>query len=113
MDMQMTLKPRLSEKTFGMSVATNTYTFEVPGDATKHTVARAVTAQFKVTVNEVNMVNTKGKPVRTVRKGGRPTNGKRSDVKKAYVTLKAGDTLPIFDTPDDGDKKAAKKKETK
>ncbi len=63
---------------------------------TKHTVARAVAAQFDVAVSEVNIVNVKGKAKRTVRKGGRPTNGKRSDVKKAYVTLTKVITLPLF-----------------
>jgi len=113
MEMQMILKPRLSEKTYGLSLASNTYTFEVPGDATKHTVARAVAAQFKVAVAEVNIVNVKGKAKRTVRKGGRPTNGKRSDVKKAYVTLAEGQSLPIFDVAEEGDAKSDKKKETK
>lgn len=97
MDKEMILKPRLSEKTYGLSMAGNTYTFQVPGDATKHTVARAVAAQFNVTVEDVNIINVKGKAKRTVRKGGRPTAGKRSDIKKAYVTLKEGDKLPIFD----------------
>ncbi len=97
MDKQLVLKPRLSEKSYGLSLTGNTYVFEVPSDANKHTVARGVAAQFEVTVTEVNIVNAKGKPKRTVRKGGRPTTGKRSDIKKAYVTLKQGDTLPFFD----------------
>lgn len=112
MDKQMILKPRLSEKTYGLSLTRNIYTFEVPGDATKHTVARAVAAQFNVTVEEVNVINVKGKAKRTVRKGGRPTNGKRSDIKKAYVTLKEGDKLPVFDAveaDEKADTKAAKK----
>lgn len=120
MEKQMILKPRLSEKTYALSVAGNVFSFEVPGDANKHTVARAVEAQFGVSVVEVNIINVKGKSVRTVRKGGRPTAGKRSDVKKAYVTLKDGDTLPFFDVeeeakPAKADKKAPKKaeKETK
>lgn len=111
MDKQMILKPRLSEKTYGLSLVGNTYTFQVPGDANKHSVARAVAAQFNVTVEDVNIINVKGKAKRTVRKGGRPTAGKRSDIKKAYVTLKEGDKLPIFDAieeDDKADKKAAK-----
>lgn len=120
MEKQLTLKPRLSEKTYAMSVAGNVFAFEVPGDTNKHIVARAVEAQFNVTVVDVNIVNVKGKTKRTVRKGGRPSMGKRSDVKKAYVTLKEGDKLPFFDVeeeakPAKADKKAAKKaeKETK
>jgi large subunit ribosomal protein L23 len=113
MDKQLILQPRLSEKTYGLSVVGNTYTFNVPGGANKHTVARAVAAQFDVTVENVNIVNVKGKAKRTVRKGGRAVMGQRSDVKKAYVTLKEGQSLPIFDVPEE-DKKADKAgKETK
>ena len=96
MDKQMIIKPRLSEKSFKESQATRTYAFEVPGDANKHSVARAVAAQFEVTVTNVNMTNIKGKPQRTVRKGGRAIVGRRSDLKKAYVTLAEGNSLPFF-----------------
>jgi large subunit ribosomal protein L23 len=116
MDKFMVLKPRISEKTYMMSEATRTYVVEVPGSANKDTVAKAVAAQFGVTVETVNIINVKGKTKRTVRKGGRPTMGKRSDFKKAYVTLKEGDKLPFFAEAEAeaDDKKATKKeKETK
>lgn len=121
MDKFMVLKPRISEKTYMMAEARRTYVVEVPGDANKDTVAKAVAAQFGVNVETVNIVNVKGKTKRTVRKGGRPTMGKRSDFKKAYVTLKEGESLPFFAEPeaeaksaDKKDKKTAKKeKETK
>jgi large subunit ribosomal protein L23 len=111
MDKFMTLRPRISEKTYAMSEATNTYVVEVPGNANKDTVAKAVAVQFGVTVETVNIIVVKGKTKRTVRKGGRPTMGKRSDFKKAYVTLKEGDKLPFFAEPEEEktDKKAAKK----
>lgn len=112
MEKFMTLKPRISEKTYALSLARNTYVVEVPTDANKDTVAKAVAAQFGVTVETVNVIIVKGKTKRTVRKGGRPTMGKRADVKKAYVTLKEGDKLPFFADPDEekkADKKAAKK----
>jgi large subunit ribosomal protein L23 len=93
----MTLKPRLSEKTYGMSEALNVYTFEVPVGATKHTVAAAVKAQYDVVPVSVRIANIPGKAVRTYRKSARKTEtGKRSNVRKAYVTLKEGDKLPIF-----------------
>jgi large subunit ribosomal protein L23 len=113
------LKPRLSEKTFGLAQAKTVYVFDVPGDANKQVIAAAVTAQFDVTVIAVNIVNIKGKAKRTVRKGGRAVSGQQSDRKKAYVTLKEGQKLPFFDTPEDdkknkkADKKAAKKEEKK
>jgi len=97
MDKHMILKPRMSEKAFATSQVLNTYVFVVPGDATKHTVARAVAAQFEVTVESVNIVNVKGKAKRTISRGGRrQAQGRQSDTKKAYVTLKQGDSLPFF-----------------
>ena len=56
----------------------------------------AVATQFEVTVTDVRITNIAGKLKRTVRKGGRAVTGRRSDVKKAYVTLKDGDSLPFF-----------------
>lgn len=114
MDKLMVLKPRMSEKTYGLSQVGNVYVFTVPEGATKQSVAAAVKAQFAVTVLNVNIAVVKGKAKRTIRKGGRPTMGQRSDMKKAYVTLKDGDKLPFFETEDDKksdkkDKKAGKK----
>jgi len=92
----MTLRPRLSEKSYGLSQLRNTYVFDVPSDANKITVAAAVAAQYGVTVKSVNLLNQDGKVKRTVRKGGRSITGTRSDYKKAYVTLNQGESLPIF-----------------
>ncbi len=115
MEKNVILRPRLSEKTFGLAGAHTVYVFDVPKEANKHTIAAAVAVQFGVTVVNVNMTNIKGKPKRLIRKGGRPVNGRRSDIKKAYVTLKEGEKLPFFEDPEadkKADKKAAKK-ETK
>lgn len=115
MDKQMVLKPRMSEKTFGLSQTGNVYVFTVPGSANKQSVATAVAAQFGVSVTNVNIANVKGKQKRTVRKRTRPVMGQRSDTKKAYVTLKEGDKLPFFEVEDDkkkSDKKAEKKADT-
>jgi large subunit ribosomal protein L23 len=117
MDKFMVLKPRISEKTYMLSQTNNTYVVEVPGNANKDTITKAMAAQFGVTAVTVNVINVKGKPKRTVRKGGRPAQGRRSDFKKAYVMLKEGESLPFFADPEEdkkSDKKAAKKeKETK
>ena len=97
MDKTMILKPRLSEKAFATSQALNTYVFVVPTDATKHTIARAVASQFEVTVEDVNVVTVKGKAKRSISRGGRRVaNGTQKTIKKAYVTLKQGDSLPFF-----------------
>jgi large subunit ribosomal protein L23 len=107
-NLEIVLKPRMSEKAYGVSQARNTFVFDVDGDANKHTVARAVAEQYAVTVQTVRIINVKGKVKRTVRKGGRPTMGRQSDTKKAYVTLKAGDTLPIFAAMEEAEAKEAK-----
>jgi len=90
--------PRISEKAYAMSQRENikTYVFEVPTSANKHTVARSVTMQFDVVVTSVRTTTHKGKVKQSYRKGGRPIAGVRNDVKKAYVTLRAGDALPLF-----------------
>jgi large subunit ribosomal protein L23 len=114
------LRPRLSEKTYLLGTTKRVYVFDVPADANKHSIADAVAAQFEVTVTNVNITNIKGKAKRLIRKNGRAINGQRSDVKKAYVTLMEGQSLPFFDEPEaekkdkKADKKAAKAaKETK
>jgi large subunit ribosomal protein L23 len=107
------LKPRLSEKAYGLSQTANTYVFEVPGDANKHTVAEAVAAQFAVGVVHVNMMNVKGKEKRTyMNKRGKYVQGSRSDIKKAYVTLVKGESIPIFAADEEAEVKAEKTAET-
>jgi ribosomal protein L23 len=102
MSKTMPLKPRLSEKTYAISEALNVYTFEVPASATKHTIAAAVKAQYDVAPTNVRIATIPGKAVRTYRKSARKTEtGKRSKVRKAYVTLKEGDRLPIYAAVDE------------
>lgn len=108
MSKTMTLKPRVSEKAFGLSKSLNTFTFDVPKTANKVTVAEAVAAQFGVTVVEVNITNISGKAKQTYRRGGRPMNGKDADIKKAYVRLKEGDHIPVFAAIEEEEAKAEK-----
>ena len=96
MDKSLLLRPLMTEKSYGLAENARTYVFSVPKSANKLTVARAVAAQFGVSVADVRITNITGKLKRTVRKGGRAQTGRRIDVKKAYVTLKAGDSLPFF-----------------
>lgn len=111
MSKELILKPRLSEKAYGLSQAARTYVFEVPADANKHTVARAVAAQFDVSVENVNITNIPGKAKRTVYKGGKAVKGRESDTKKAYVTLAEGAHLPIFAVEEEEEAKAVKAEE--
>jgi large subunit ribosomal protein L23 len=98
MSKTITLRPRLSEKTYGLSER-RVYVVEIPKDVNKHSVARAVEAQFEVKVTNVNIANVKGKAKRTISISGKRmknAEGKRSDIKKAYVTLAEGHSLPFF-----------------
>ena len=60
------------------------------GDASKDEIAAAVEALFKVNVTKVNTLNVKGKTKRF-----RGIKGRRSDVKKAVVTLADGQSIDI------------------
>jgi large subunit ribosomal protein L23 len=91
------LKPRISEKSYALADKANTYVFDVASNANKHDIARSVAGQYEVTVIEVRVSAAAGKPKRTIRGRGRTVHkSHRSDIRKAYVTLKEGDKLPIF-----------------
>jgi large subunit ribosomal protein L23 len=94
----LVLKPRLSERTYAQAQTAQVYVFQVAHDANKHMVARAVEAQFDVKVDAVNITNVKGKQKSTVSITGRRRgiSGSRSDLKKAYVKLAKGFSLPVF-----------------
>lgn len=96
----LNLKPRMSEKAYQQSILMNTYVFVVPTSANKLQVKQAVEAQFNVTVEDVNIVVQNGKKARSIRLGNRrarPITGNRSNIKKAYVRLKDGDKIKIFE----------------
>ena len=82
---------RLTEKASCLSSELGQYTFEVYPKATKHQIAAAVEKAFKVSVVRVNTQTIAGKPKRT--RSGRPTT--TSILKKAIVTLKAGDKIEL------------------
>ena len=112
MSQLIVLKPRLSEKAYGLTHTTNTYVFQVPNDANKHTVAEAVAEQFKVGVVSVNITNVAGKAKRTyMNKRGKFVIGSRNDIKKAYVTLVKGESIPIFAAEEEAAVKAEKVQE--
>ncbi len=99
------LKPRMSEKAYGLSQTARTYVFEVPKGTNKQSVAHAVALQFDVVVASVNIANIAGKAKRSVRKGGRQVKGYESDTRKAYVTLTEGQSLPIFAAAEEAEAK--------
>jgi large subunit ribosomal protein L23 len=81
--------PVITEKATLLSEQ-NKVVFQVAADATKDEIAAAVEALFKVNVTKVNTLNVKGKTKRF-----RGIVGRRSDVKKAVVTLAEGQSIDI------------------
>ena len=86
-------KPVVSEKSYGL-LDDNKYTFVVSPNANKSQIKDAVEEVFDVRVVNVNTLNRRGKRTRT-RQGW----GRRSDEKRAIVTLAEGDTIDIFGGP--------------
>lgn len=94
---QMTIVPIVSEKAYAGSLS-NVYSFRVPLNLNKNEIKSAVEEQFGVTVVSVKTLVQDGKAIRFSRGKNRyPGNTTRKDTKKAYVTLKEGDKLDIFD----------------
>jgi len=109
MDKQILLKPRLSEKAYKVSQDHNVYVFMINKAVSRAAVTKAVAKQFEVTVTGVRITNLPSKPKRSPRAGGRRSMpGIQPGVKKAYVTLKKGDTIPIFAAEDEEKAKTEK-----
>lgn len=88
-------RPLITEKGMGLT-GLGKYTFEVDMRANKIEIAQAIEEIFKdkkIEVVKVNTLRVKG----TTRRLGRASEGRTSDWKKAYVTLKPGQRLEIFE----------------
>lgn len=85
-------KPLLTEKGSKMKEAQNKIVFKVARDANKIEIKKAVEEIFNVKVLKVATMNFLGKTKRT-----RLRKGKRSDWKKAIVTLKPGEKIQVFE----------------
>ena len=81
--------PVITEKSQRISEA-NQVVFRVRGDASKPEIKEAVEGLFNVKVTAVNTLNVKGKVKRF-----RGTVGRRSDWKKAIVTLAEGQSIDV------------------
>ena len=82
------LGPHVSEKATVLADGKNQFVFKVDTTATKLEIKKAVEQLFSVKVKAVSTLNVKGKTKRTVR-----GLGKRSDWKKAYVSLLPGQDI--------------------
>jgi len=85
-------KPLITEKTTVAKDEHNVIAFVVNGDANKIEIKQAVEKLFNTQVAAVNTVKVAGKVKRT-----KTGLGKRSNWKKAYVTLKEGQNVDFFE----------------
>jgi large subunit ribosomal protein L23 len=84
--------PVISEKSYRL-IEENKYVFAVDPEARKEEIKDAIEAIFKV---KVRSVNTLVKPGKKKRQG--LTSGRTPSIKKAVVTLAAGDKIEFFET---------------
>lgn len=108
--------PRATEKAYAAQTK-NVYIFFVPKSASKQEVAKQISEAFKVTVIDVRTTVRKGKQTKFSKgKHAYPGITYRRDHKVAYITLKDGDKIPVFDEVKEEvkeDKKVAKSVEKK
>ena len=91
---EVLVAPVLSEKSVTIKDAQNRYTFKVRSAANKVDIRKAVETLFKVKVDKVRTMIFMGK----MHKVGR-YEGRRSDWKKAVVTVKAGTKIDLTNLP--------------
>ena len=89
------IKPILTEKMLQMQEDAQKYGFEVAPQANKIEIKKAIEGKFSVLVEKVHTMNVKGKMKRQNTRRGL-TRGRRSDWKKAVVTLKEGYAIDLF-----------------
>lgn len=91
--LKILLAPHVSEKSTRVGDAHNQIVFRVATDASKLEIKSAVETLFNVKVDSVTVLNVRGKNKRF---GARP--GRRSNWKKAYVRLEAGQDIDFLGT---------------
>ncbi len=82
------LSPIISEKSNRLGDQSNQYAFKVAVSANKNEVKNAIQKLFDVTVEDVQILNVKGKT-----KAFKGKQGKRPDWKKAYVRVQSGQLI--------------------
>lgn len=85
---QVLLAPIVSEKSTNLVEQNNQIVFKVVADATKIEIKAAVNYLFKVDVDQVRVINVKGKQKRFGK-----IYGSRKNVRKAYISLKKGQEI--------------------
>ena len=95
------ITPRATEKAYALSTIKNVYVFNVPLTLNKNQIKEAIEKEFEVTVTGVRTVVQAGK-VKRINKSRNPKryvagSTTQKDIKKAYVTVKEGDKIAIFE----------------
>ena len=93
---EILIKPILTEKMLKLQESERKYAFKVQNNVNKIMVKKAVQDRFDVTVENVNIICVKGKSKQMNTRRG-ITRGKRSDWKKAIITLREGDAINFFE----------------
>lgn len=89
--------PRATEKAYAAQTK-NVYIFFAPKSASKQEIAKQISEAFKVTVVNVRTTIRKGKQTKFSKgKHAYPGITYRRDHKVAYITLKDGDKIPVFE----------------
>ncbi len=107
------LEPRATEKSY-LEQTNRIYVFPVKKSMGKQEIARMVEAEFNVTVTDVRTLIRNGKKTKYSKgKHAYPGITHRKDKKFAYVRLKKGDSIRVFEEPEDNktSAKEAKKAE--
>lgn len=95
------LEPRATEKTYAESFK-RTYVFPIKKNVTKQEIAKQVEKEFNVTVIDVRTLIRNGKKTKYSKgKHAYPGITHRQDKKFAYVTLKEGDSIKVFEEQTD------------
>lgn len=93
------IRPLFTEKMSQLEENERKYAFQVKSTANKIVIKSAVEQKFDVKVEKVATMNRQGKlKDMTMKSGGRTirTRGKRSDWKKAIITLKEGYSIDLI-----------------
>ncbi len=95
------IEPRATEKTY-LEQSKRTYVFEVKKSSSKQEIKALIEKDHHVTVEDVRVLLRKGKKTRFSKgKHAYPGTTFRRDRKYAYVTLKDGDSIKVFETPEE------------
>lgn len=102
------LEPRATEKSY-LEQTNRTYVFPVKRAMSKQEIAKLVEKEFNVTVTDVRTLIRNGKKTKYSKgKHAYPGITHRQDKKYAYVRLKKGDSIKVFDEPEENNKTSAK-----